>query len=135
MNSLRPHVIVNLDKPRQMAFTLNAIADVEEVLDPLPVISSESADNLFRRMKEGKAGVRITRALLWAGLRTSDPDLTLTQAGALMTLNNMAEIGDGIQKALTLFFRQQGIEIEEPAAAPLPISGSGSGASAGNPSD
>jgi hypothetical protein len=128
INSLRAHVVVNLDKPRKMAFTMNAIADVEEVLD-IPVISGENADHLFKRMKEGRTGLRVSRALLWAGLKVFEPELTVEQVGEILTLKKLAEANDGITKAMALFFQQQGVEINEAEEIPLPTTGSGSGPS------
>src|ERR1051325_413305 len=127
--SLRPYVNVNLDKQRKMEYDMNSMAELERVLD-LPVMGEADSDTLLSRLNIRKGSILYARGLLWAGLLLHDPKITLQQAGALINIQNMQEVWDGIDKALTLFFQSQGIEIEPaPAVAPPPITGSGSGVS------
>lgn len=114
---LSPYVIVNLDRPRRLKYDMNAMAEAETVLD-MPVISDSAGESVFRRLAEKRGNVRFLRGLLWAGLLYHEPKITLAEVGNLITLNNMPEVVDGINKALTLFFRAQGVEVTAEEAAP-----------------
>jgi hypothetical protein len=62
------------DKPRNLLFDVNAIADVEEVL-------GKGIGEVF---KEENAGFSMIRALLCHGLKHEDQSMTPTRAGKMM---------------------------------------------------
>ncbi len=66
-------VPVELDKPRRLRFDINALADLEETLGVG-----------LGAMLQQHVGVRVLRAMLWAGLKWEDPGLTLQRAGKLL---------------------------------------------------
>ena len=84
----KPFVVVNLDKPRKIKYTINALATLEDVLER-PV--TELGNNV---------GVKELRALLWAGLLHEDANLTLEQAGNLMDGIDIITLAEKIGEAL-----------------------------------
>lgn len=113
-NSLRPYVEIELGgTPRKLQYDMNAIAELEGVTD-LPVIADPGAASLFARIATGGPGIRYTRALLWAALLHAEPTITLPQVGELISISNLQVVSQAINEALKLFFRQQGIRLQEP---------------------
>ena len=105
--SLRPHIVVSLDRKRRLSFDMNAIAEAETALQCS--ILGGGADNVFAQMKAGKGNIRFLRGLLWAGLLFDNSDLTIQDAGNLIsTTERIAEATDGVSKALQLFFQSLG---------------------------
>ncbi len=84
----------------------------------MPIISDPGAASLFTRIAATGPGIRYTRALLWAGLLHNEPKITLADAGQLITINNLQTLREAINQALTLFFRQQGIQLTVPQEKP-----------------
>jgi hypothetical protein len=128
--SLRPHVIVSLDRKRKLRFDMNAIAEAETVLQVS--ILGGGSDNVFAQMKAGKGNIRFLRGLLWAGLLWEDPELTLQQAGnLLLNIERIEEATDGVKKGLELFFQSLGKPkaLEPTETLDAETTGSGSGAS------
>jgi hypothetical protein len=63
-----------LDKPRNLRFSINALADLEQHLGIGPA-------QIF---EEGRVGFLTIRGLLWAGLRWEDKRLTPERVGDLI---------------------------------------------------
>lgn len=89
-------VTIELDKPRRLRFDLNALADLEGVLGL----------GIGQIFKEEMIGVRVIRALLWAGLKWEDRGLTLERVGTLLNSYLESEgtlqgLLDKIMEALT----------------------------------
>lgn len=84
-------VTVQLDRPRQVKFDLNAFAELEEKYGNM-----EAA---FHAMQSGS--MKAARTLLWAGLLHEEPNLTEREVGGLVTLGNITEVMERITKALT----------------------------------
>lgn len=80
------YVTINLDKPRNLRFDLNAMSAYEEATG-----SSAFAigDNI---------NAKSIRALLWASLIHEDEDLTLEDVGAMIHTGNMSEITSKINQ-------------------------------------
>jgi hypothetical protein len=95
--------IITLDKERHLKLDLNAMVKFEEV----------TGKSLFNQNALSELSSIDMRALLWAGLAHEDPTLTLTDVGALITLENM----DIVAKAIT--------EALHPKPSPLAASGPG----------
>jgi hypothetical protein len=73
-NKKRGYVAIELDKARNLKFDFNAICELEDALGK-PVT----------QLKEENVGFRELRAMLWAGLLHESPDLTVEEAGALVS--------------------------------------------------
>lgn len=75
---------------RELKFTLNAMAELEELYgDP---------QLAFTKLDEGS--FTAIRAVLWAGLLWKEPDLTLTQVGNMLSLNDMQDMMEELGEAL-----------------------------------
>lgn len=70
---MKPSVLIELDKPRNIRLNTNALVKVEEVTGR-PISS----------FLPGTVGMRDIRAFLWAGLLHEDRELTLYETGQLM---------------------------------------------------
>jgi hypothetical protein len=81
-------IIINLDKPRQMIFDLNAMAAFEESTgkSAFDIGKSVTATNI--------------RALLWATLMHEDDTLTIKDVGKMIHPGNMQEISEKITKLI-----------------------------------
>lgn len=87
---MKPSVLINLDKPRNIRLDTNALVKAEEVLKkPLPLIGAN-------------CGVRETRALLWAGLLHEDKYLTLDDVGDLIDICGLECASDKVNEAVSL---------------------------------
>lgn len=69
----RVRINVELDRPRTLVISLNALCKAEEV-------TGES----FLAGEPAFSSIRVMRALVWAGLLHEDPTLTLDQVGDLI---------------------------------------------------
>ena len=87
-------VSVELDKRRVIQFDLNALCEIEDKL---------GID--LKDLPEVDVNARTLRVLLWAGLLSDDPDITLETAGHLASDNGLqetiAKVGEAMQKAFT----------------------------------
>lgn len=83
---------IQLDKERELKYDANAIADAEEQIGAsfTEIVS--------------KPSIRGIRVLLWAGLKTDDPLLTVEAAGRLMVGRDLQQISDKITRAIADFF-------------------------------
>jgi hypothetical protein len=100
-------VTVVIDKPRRLRFDFNAFASYEEVT---------GKSILAEGFQEGLNSVRGLRALLWAALLHEDPNLTLTDVGAMLHLGNARQVSDSVQAALGAALPDQEPEGNAPAA-------------------
>ena len=83
-------VTVQLDRPREIRYDLNAFAELEDRFG-----SMEAA---FAAMRTGS--MRAARTLLGAGLIHADESLTEREVGRLVTLTNIHEVMSRITSAL-----------------------------------
>ena len=81
-----------MDKERTLVFDLNAFADLEEMFG--------SIDEAMQALQNGK--IKALRAILWAGLKHEDEELTEREVGKMITLNNMKEVMEGINTSINL---------------------------------
>lgn len=87
-------VAIELDKPRRLKYDVNALASIEEAMGGLTL------GQAFRT-----PGIRAIRALLWAGLRWEDRQLTLEGAGDILQAyleggGDVDKLTDAMQAAL-----------------------------------
>lgn len=81
-------VTVALDRDRRLTYDLNAICAFEEV-------TGQSVISALRNLS-----MTNIRALLWAGLRADDPEITLEQTGALIGFTDLTEVTAALKQAL-----------------------------------
>lgn len=101
----KPFVVINLDRPRRLRYSMNALVNVEEVLGkPVGQIVSEFNEGLF--------GFKDIRAILWAGLLHEDPGLTPEQVGDMIDeAESFAYVAQRVGEALQSAFSS--VEAEE----------------------
>lgn len=85
-------VAIKLDKERHLKFNLNALITAEEITGKK---LAELGDN------KGNFDLAFLRAMLFAGLRHEDKELTLEEVGDLIDFDNLEEVtaklGDAMQ--------------------------------------
>jgi hypothetical protein len=90
-NKQRGMVKVQLDKMRNLRYTMNALAEIE---DQLGVPLSE--------MGEIKMTIKNVRVILWSGLIHEDPELTQEEVGNMVDLENMQDVQEKIAEAFAM---------------------------------
>ena len=88
-------VVVNLDKERHLRFNLNALVLLEKE-------TGRSMSDLVPDEKTGKNGfdMEMLRALLYAGLKWEDKDLTIDAVGDMIDFDNMNEVSEKLGEAM-----------------------------------
>ena len=86
---MKKKIVLNLDKPRKFNFNLNAMIDFE----------NETGISLMAVGDEWQPSIRELRALLWAGLNQEE-EITIEEAGSLISADNMMEVTNEINKAI-----------------------------------
>lgn len=81
------------DTEYTLVFSTNAICELEELLD-------KGLNAIVANMER----LMTVRAMLWAGLRTKHPDITIAKAGELIDTCGMLVATDVIDKALQAAF-------------------------------
>lgn len=77
-------------KDYTLVFDFNAFADFEE---------ETGVDNALTLLEDPSAlGARLSRALFWSGLKTHHPEITLEEAGRVMT-SSMGKLGEALLAA------------------------------------
>jgi len=89
-----PEITIKLDRERKLQMDANVLADAEGAI----------GEPILPRIGLGKLGIREIRALLWAGLRREDNDLTLEAAGEMISRDSLPKISKALNKALDDFF-------------------------------
>lgn len=68
------YVPITLDKERRLRYSINALADLEQITgQPIGALAFS-----------GNVGINTLRAFLWAGLRHETRNLSVTDAGVLL---------------------------------------------------
>lgn len=96
-NKHRGFVSIELDQPRKLKFTTNALAELEDALN-MPLT----------QLGENMAGIKTIRALVWAGLLHESPNLTIDQAGNLLDYADFNHASEKVKEALELAFGNKG---------------------------
>ncbi len=78
----RPSIILNLDQPREFIFNLNALCTAEERL----------GKSIFKLVDWKNLGLKDLRLLLWAGLVSKSPELTVEEVGDMIDAVSIAGI-------------------------------------------
>ncbi len=88
---MRQMVIIELDRPRMLKFTTNALCELEDLFG-LPVDKWGEVPN----------GLNTLRLMLYAGLKHEDPSITIEKAGDLIDLaESVQAVADKIAEAMT----------------------------------
>lgn len=82
---------ITLDKPRNLVFDLNAFCELEDRFGDI--------NAAFQALENGS--VKAIRTLLWVGLIHEDENLTEKQVGKLVTFDNVQEIAEKINQAMS----------------------------------
>lgn len=88
----RKEIIVDLDRPRKLVYDLNAFAEMEDAYG--------SVDEAIVVMEKGS--IKAVRFMLWAGLVSDDPTLTVQDVGALVGLADLGELAEHMNDAMSL---------------------------------
>lgn len=92
MNDIRAREVpIKLDKKRKLRYDLNAFAELEE-------LGMGTSGEVLGAMEKGS--VKAIRGLLWAGLIHQDPDLSLQQVGAMLSIAGIESISDKLRGAI-----------------------------------
>lgn len=86
----REPIILNLDKERQLKFTLNSFAEMEDKYG--------TVDNAIKAMDGGS--IKAVRFMLWTGLVHEDKSLTEEAVGDLIDMADMEELADKMSLAM-----------------------------------
>lgn len=91
---LNDFVIITLDdRPLKIIFDFNALAAIEDQTG----LSALQPDFWRQLLSPIKAGT--VRMLLWAGLRTHHPEMTVEQIGSMLSGKNLQQIIEGLLEA------------------------------------
>ena len=89
-NRQRGYVEIELDKPRKLRFTLNALSEIE---DKLGVSFTEIGEVLKKpKMKD-------LLVVLWAGLIHEDEDLTIKEVGNMIDISDLEMVSEKLGEA------------------------------------
>ena len=87
-NTHRGYVTVELDKARNLQYTMNSLVEIEEFIN--------------RPISElGKLSMKEIREVLFIGLRHEDPGLTAEAVGAMVDFNNIPALLEKFKEALS----------------------------------
>lgn len=75
---------------RELIFDLNAMAELEDMYG--------TVDAAFKKLDEGS--VKAVRAVLWAGLLATEPDITIQKVGSLIDLAYLTELMQTMEEAI-----------------------------------
>lgn len=84
-------VVINLDKERHLKFNLNALIIAEKITGKK--ISELGAE-------DGGMDLEFLRAMLYAGLKWEDKELTLDSVGDYIDMDNLGEVSEKLGEAM-----------------------------------
>jgi hypothetical protein len=90
-NKHRGFVKMELDKERNLRYTMNALAEIEDILG-VPLSEMENV----------KMTIKNVRVILWAGLIHEDPELTQEEVGNMVDLGNFKEVQEKVAEAFAM---------------------------------
>jgi hypothetical protein len=100
------------DKVYQVSYSINALCELEDAFDGLPV--PQIAEKLN---DPAKVSLKTVRALIWAGLRDRHEETSIKDAGEIATLAGVPACMDAIGKAFQLAFPEEGNDNARPRHA------------------
>lgn len=105
-----PSVTLELDKPRKWQFDMNATIAFHQALGPkaferLSALKPSEQEDAQRMLGFDAGRFEVFRALIWCGLVSDDPAITLSQVGAMTTpftaIDLIAPALDALNRALS----------------------------------
>jgi hypothetical protein len=90
-NMHRGFVQIELDRVRNLRYTMNALAEIEDILG-VPLSELENI----------KMSIKNVRVILWAGLIHEDPTLTQEEVGNWVDLGNFKEVQEKVAQAFAM---------------------------------
>lgn len=110
-------LILNLDKPRKIRFSLNAlIAAAKDIsIKEKKKCTAQMLISKFFVAKEEDVTFEDMRLLAWIGLKADDPTITLEEAGEIFDLAAIQKFGGEVER---LFFGSFPQEKELPKKKP-----------------
>lgn len=106
----RAPVYVEIDKTRQLRYTLNSFALMEDRYNTI--------DEAMKLMEGGS--VKAIRFLLWIGLIHEDKSLTEEMVGDMIELGDLADIAQMVNTAMSVDLPDQSATVVDPNVAALP---------------
>lgn len=91
---MKKSVVIELDKARNLRYGLNALCEMEDLLEK-PISQIQTDEN-------NAMGMREIRIMLYCGLKWEDKDLTLEKSGEIADTQNLNYIIEKVTEALTL---------------------------------
>ena len=85
---------VFVDRSVKIKMDMNALCELEDVMDM-------KIPNIGEMVQERRLGIKEVRAMLWAGLLHQNPDITMKEAGDILT-------GAGFAEALKVVIQAMG---------------------------
>jgi len=107
----KPFVLIDLDRPRQLRFSTNALVLLEELL-------GKATPEIAAGLQTGSWGFRELRAMLYAGLVGEDRQLTVNAVGELMDLKPLDYLVSKIGEAFDVAFPNEDTEKNVEAVTP-----------------
>lgn len=87
-NQHKAMIPIELDKHRNLRFTLNSMAEVESRLG----VKAQNLDKI-------EMGFTEARLMLWAALIHEDPDLTIEEVGNMVDFSNFQYVQEKVAEA------------------------------------
>jgi hypothetical protein len=100
----RPPIYITLDKERQLKYTLNSFALMEDRYN--------SVDDALKAMEGGS--VKAVRFMLWVGLIHEDKTLTEEQVGDMIELSDIEDIAQKMNEVMTVDLPDKGAATNNP---------------------
>jgi hypothetical protein len=107
----KPEIVLDLDKPRKLKYTLNSFAEMEERYG--------TVDKALELVQSNN--MRAIIFMLWAGLMWEDEELTEKQVGNLIEIDQLQDVAEKMSKAVggdlpAPVAKVAGAEIKDPNA-------------------
>lgn len=90
--------VAQFDKPRKLSYDLNALATIEELSGGKNIFELLQK---FQSVEKASQGISFKdiRILLYAGLKSEDPNITIEEAGKLAGLSSISDVVNVIVNA------------------------------------
>lgn len=92
---MKPFVVLDLDKPRKLRFTLSAMVELED-----------TTDIKLSQLEDGETSAKKITQVLWIMLKQDDPNLTFKQTVKLVDEHapDMITVINAVNEAVNLAF-------------------------------
>lgn len=95
-NKFRGIVEIELDKKRNLRFSMNALCEIEDLIGkPMSQLNDEMS-------------IKDLRSFLWCGLKHEDKDLTMEEVGEMIELTDLGYVAGILRKALEKAMHKNG---------------------------